>query len=457
MLQLRDVGREAVGPCVEVSANSLVEEGQIIRHCDVIIERRTAPSYGPSSPFSGSAGPIRRAAAVLVAAVVSLLFADAAAGSLGTRLSKALASSGISWTNTGAIVQSATTGKILYARGSKLSLRPASNEKLAVTVAALDRLRPDWRFPTAVIGRGERVGAAWSGDVFLKGYGDPTLQSEDLRRLAKKLYEAGIRRVSGGVVGDESYYDTLRTAPGWKASFYKEECPPLSALIVDRGEVGGRTVTYPARIAARAFRAALVAAGIRVAGKARLGVAPAGGQTLATTRSPKLAFVVKRMNRRSDNFYAEMLLKQLGAVQRNKGTTGAGAIVVRNVLRERKVPLSGVRVVDGSGLSRGDRLTGRAVAAILRSAFGDDAIRGAFYASLPRAGLEGTLRDRMRKPPARGLVRGKTGTTNNASALSGFVGTTYVFSVLQNGSPVPYTAARSSQDRFAQILAARVA
>jgi D-alanyl-D-alanine carboxypeptidase/D-alanyl-D-alanine-endopeptidase (penicillin-binding protein 4) len=115
--------------------------------------------------------------------------------------------------------------------------------------------------------------------------------------------------------------------------------------------------------------------------------------------------------------------------------------------------LAGVRIVDGSGLSRLDRLTANAVAAILRAAWNDPAVRPAFIAGLPVAGVNGTLESRLRQPPARGRVLAKTGTTTDASALSGYVGSRFLFSVLQNGHPVSYWWARRAQDRFVQVLA----
>jgi D-alanyl-D-alanine carboxypeptidase/D-alanyl-D-alanine-endopeptidase (penicillin-binding protein 4) len=123
------------------------------------------------------------------------------------------------------------------------------------------------------------------------------------------------------------------------------------------------------------------------------------------------------------------------------------------VLAERGVPLAGVRIVDGSGLSRLDRLTARALAALLVVAWRDPALRGPFVASLAVAGVNGTLEDRMTRGPARGVVRAKTGTTDRASALAGYVGAAYVFAILMNGDPIPYWSARTAQDRFAQVLA----
>ena len=159
------------------------------------------------------------------------------------------------------------------------------------------------------------------------------------------------------------------------------------------------------------------------------------------------------MNRVSDNFYAEMLLKQLGARIRGNGTTTAGTRVVVAELAERGVPLDGVRIADGSGLSRYDRLTARALAALLISAWSDATIKDPFVASLPIAGVSGTLEDRMTKPPAYANVYAKTGTTETASTLSGYVRTRYVFSILQNGYPIAWYYARKTQDRFATVLA----
>jgi PBP4 family serine-type D-alanyl-D-alanine carboxypeptidase len=159
------------------------------------------------------------------------------------------------------------------------------------------------------------------------------------------------------------------------------------------------------------------------------------------------------MNKESDNFYAEMLLKHLGARLRGAGTTADGARVVRRVLRLRGVPLDGVRVADGSGLSLRDRITARSLAALLISAWSDLAIKRPFVDSLPVAGVDGTLEDRMTGGAAYRHVRAKTGTTNTASSLSGYARRRYVFSILQNGRPIPWWNARLAQDRFAQILA----
>jgi PBP4 family serine-type D-alanyl-D-alanine carboxypeptidase len=217
--------------------------------------------------------------------------------------------------------------------------------------------------------------------------------------------------------------------------------------------VGGYVTRTPALAAATAFRTALRGAGIVVDGRALVGRADDFSIPLAQIDSPTLASIVRYMDKESDNFTAELLLKQLGAVVLDRGTSAAGASVVMQTLAEGNVPTTGVRVVDGSGLSQLDQLTANAVAAILRAAWNDPAVRPAFVAALPVAGVSGTLEDRLRTPATRGRVLAKTGTTSDASALSGYVSTRFVFTVLQNGHPLQYWWARRAQDRFVQVLA----
>jgi D-alanyl-D-alanine carboxypeptidase/D-alanyl-D-alanine-endopeptidase (penicillin-binding protein 4) len=377
----------------------------------------------------------------------------AASASLASSLDRALDVRGVSRSATGAFAFDLDRSRVVYGSNSRLSLRPASNEKLVVAVAALDELGPMFRAPTDVLGQGTVAGGVWTGNLILKGYGDPTLGRGDLTRLVERVHAAGVSRVRGQIVGDESFFDRRRTAPGWKPSFYKDESPPLSALVVSRGKVGGVVVDDPALAAAQAFRRRLVELGIRVSGRAVTGVADPDAVRLARVISPPLALIVRRMNRDSDNFYAEILLKQLGAHERGRGTTAAGAAVAFEELVERGVTTEGVRIVDGSGLSRYDRFTARALGELLISAGADAVIGESFVSSLPVAGRSGTLEDRMERPPALGTVRAKTGTTSRASTLSGYAGSRYIFSILMNGNPIPWWFARRGQDRFAQLLA----
>lgn len=401
-----------------------------------------------------------RLAATAVAIVAFVLVPAAQAGSRSafqTHLARALHARHVSPGRTGAIVFDLQTGSTLFAHNPRLPLRPASNEKLATTYAALSALGPSFRIETDVLGEGQQSGTTWQGNLVLKGYGDPALSFAQVNSLARQVAAAGIRQVTGRILGDESWFDTRRTGLGWKPDFYLHESPALSALVVNRGWTGRYETGRPALMAAQILRRDLQRAGVTVHGGAALGVASAQAASLASVQSARLAVLVRHMDVYSDNFYAEMLLKEVGAVQGAGGSAAAGIAVERQLLSDAGVPLAGVRMVDGSGLSLIDRWTPLGLATLLRTMWEDSDLRPYLVPALPIAGETGTLRHRMRKAPARGLVRAKTGTTNNASSLSGFVGDRFAFSVLENGSPVSALNAEQSQNRFAQVLARAVA
>jgi D-alanyl-D-alanine carboxypeptidase/D-alanyl-D-alanine-endopeptidase (penicillin-binding protein 4) len=139
-------------------------------------------------------------------------------------------------------------------------------------------------------------------------------------------------------------------------------------------------------------------------------------------------------------------------VQRNAGTAAAGIVETRHLLAAAGVPLGGVRMVDGSGLSLDDRWTPAGLVRELRAMWLDPDLQPYIVAALPVAGVNGTLSYRMKSGPAHRYVRAKTGTTDNSSALSGFVGDRYVFSVVENGYPVWTPNAEATQNRFAEVL-----
>jgi len=401
---------------------------------------------------------LRRLVGPCLAAAVLLLGltgpAHAADPTLTARLDRALTVPHVDPSRTAALAVDLRSGAVVYARNQSLALTPASNQKLPVAYAALSLLGPGYRFHTEVVGSGTLVGDVWHGDLWLRGFGDPTLVPADLEALAAEVASWGIRRVDGAVIGDESWFDARRVAPGWRSSFYIGESPPLSALVVDRGRYRGRTSANPALAAGSLFRQALEASGVAVAGRTRSGALTTVGLPLARDLSEPLADVVRFMGRESDNYTAEVLVKQLGALYAGLGSTAAGVRVMRGALEAAGVPLAGVRLADGSGLSRLDRLTASALVALLEAGLAEGELRDAFLDSLAVAGVDGTLEDRLESRPARGQVIAKTGTTSAASALSGFVRDRYVFAILQNGRPIATYWARLAQDRFATALAA---
>ena len=148
------------------------------------------------------------------------------AASLQSSLERALRVPHVSLAATGAVALDLSTGATVYSRNATLPLIPASNEKLAVTYAALTALGPGFTIETDVLGDGQALGATWHGDLVLKGYGDPTLSSADLTALARQVRADGITRVTGRVLGDESWFDARRTARGWKAAVLHHRVSP---------------------------------------------------------------------------------------------------------------------------------------------------------------------------------------------------------------------------------------
>ena len=390
-------------------------------------------------------------AAVGVAVFVPAATTSAAAPALDLALDRALRAPGIPSRETAAIAIDLRSGDTLYSLNSRRGLLPASAEKLSVSFAALRVLGPQYRFRTELVGKGRRSGRTWQGDLFLVGYGDPTLDTRDLDRLARRFVDTGMKRIAGRVFGDDTFFDGRRDAPGWKSEYLGTESRPLSALSVEGVHLIGANGSAIA--ASRAFTDALEKHGIDVSGRPGARRAPTDSVQITFDLSERLASVVHHMNADSDNFVAEMILKQLGATVAERGSSAAGARVVRVTLRRASIPLGGVRIADGSGLSHYDRSTVTALADIIRAGATDPRISRVFVASLAVAGVSGTLRNRLATRPTRGRVQAKTGTTNRASALAGLVGDRYVFAILHNGRPVPYWTARAAQDRFVTVLA----
>ncbi len=399
------------------------------------------------------------AAAVLVAIATNAPSASADAA-LRSALGSQLAPAG---SRSGAHVVDATTGQVLFSRRAGRALTPASNEKIYTTGSALLRFGATARLRTAALSAAPLDGSGTlTGFLYLRGGGDPTFGSASyvannygtgatVEDLARGLYNAGLRSVAGAVVGDENFFDHLRgTAPyGFRRAGDIEG--QLSGLSFNRGYSGGGFQSDPALFAAQRLTSALRAQGVKVASSARTAATPAGARELAHVDSPPIATLVRLTNRPSDNYFAETLIKDLGARFGGQGSTAAGARVVKTALAR-----FGVRptVIDGSGLSYGDRTTARQVVTFLtglrRSAAGS-----AFDGSLAGACRSGTLGGRMCGTAASGNCRGKTGTLTAVSALSGYCrarnGHTIVFSILMNG--VDVGRARFRQDNMAAAIA----
>lgn len=349
----------------------------------------------------------------------------------------------------GAFVRDLDTKRVLFADKPDVARAPASVEKLYTTSAALLRFGPDATFPTSVAGRGfADPDGVWRGDLFLRGGGDPTLGRDDFQQLAAALSAAGIIRVDGSVLGDESRFDTLRGSFDTGGAYDSDIGGVLSALAFNRGFSKDGS---PAAQAARQFAKTLRTEGIRVDGRSGTGTTPASATELAAVESPPMRDLIGLTNVSSDNFLAEMLVKDLGVEFAETGTTAAGVGIVRAQLATFGLHPA---IVDGSGLSRADRTTPRQVVRLLQIMHGQE-LAGAFEGSLAIAGRTGTIRKRMRGTAAQDRCKAKTGTLIGVSALAGLCqatgGHTIAFAMLMSRSNL--TRAHGVQDRIAAAIA----
>jgi D-alanyl-D-alanine carboxypeptidase/D-alanyl-D-alanine-endopeptidase (penicillin-binding protein 4) len=320
---------------------------------------------------------------------------------------------------------------------------PASNQKVFTAVTALSQLGPAFRFVTAVwtdaphVNATGIVGGVLPGNLVLRAAGDPSLRRGDLDNLATVLSRLGLRTVKGALYVDDGRFAHDSVAPGWKPRFVPDELGPVAAFSVDRNGWRGDAayVADPTPCNAQLWRDALARHGIGVVGPTRIG-RPAGAPTaqLATDGSAPLSSLVGHMLQASDNFYAEMLLREVGAHLTGHGSRATGIQALGAQARAMNVPLGAV--YDGSGLSYWNREAPTELVAWLRAADAS-AIGPALRGGLPRSCFDGTLAARLCGPWLTGRVRAKTGTLTAVRTLSGFTATPdgrrVVFSVLLAG------------------------
>jgi serine-type D-Ala-D-Ala carboxypeptidase/endopeptidase (penicillin-binding protein 4) len=397
-----------------------------------------------------------RAFLLTVAAVCVLLAATAATATaqsptpaeqaLQRSLSRGMAIGGSS---SSAYVVDLNAGQVLFSQSPNTGRLPASLEKIYTTSTALLRLGPAATFTTSVLGVGSWApGHVWNGSLYLHGGGDPTFGSvgfdhnwygtgATMHALTTNLLHAtGIQGITGRIVGDGSYFDSARGTPATGFAPNLEVEGELSGLAYDRGFAnlqGTALQPRPALFAAQQLASSLRAMGVRLPRTTRIttGRTPAGATLLATVHSPPLSTLIALTNTPSDNYFAETLLKDVGARLGTGGTTAAGAAVVRAEIQA-KFGFTPT-LDDGSGLSRYDSTTPVQIVTVLDSMLTNQT----FVDSLAVAGKTGTLQDEGRGTAAQGNCRGKTGTLSDVANLAGVCrardGHTLVFAFMGNG------------------------
>ncbi len=337
-------------------------------------------------------------------------------------------------------------GSYLYRRDDTAPRIPASNEKLLLSMTLLDTLGPGLRIQTHATAATVEQGTI-PGNLWILGRGDPGISAARMSALAGAIQAAGVTKIGGRVMGSTGYFRHDWWATGWKRA--RRYVAPPTALTFDGNVVNRRFTRDPELFAARSLTKQLEKHGITVAGKPGEGAAPSGLSDVAVIRSPALPVVLTKMNRPSDNFFAEVLGKLLGARTAGPpGTVAKGAAGLRAWVAAHGEAFT---LYDGSGLSYANRVTALGILHLLWVA--DGSAWGPTLRGTLATGGQGTLEGRL----AGVRIRAKTGTLDGVSALSGWVwleqqGAWAEFSILSRG--MEKWVASHIEDRIIRILTA---
>ncbi|MEH3032517.1 MAG: D-alanyl-D-alanine carboxypeptidase/D-alanyl-D-alanine-endopeptidase [Aeromicrobium erythreum] len=351
--------------------------------------------------------------------------------------------------------------------GTDAAFTPASTAKVLTSFTALTQLDPERRFTTRTVLDGDRIVLVGGGDPYLvvdRSKGDPAVERAELTRLARDTARAATARKVGTVrLGyDTSLFSGPAASPDWEPSYVSGRIvSPVSALWVGRGTSGGVRVPDPAASAASTFAGLLRDRGLSVEGDPSRVEAPEGARTLAAVRSATVAQISEHLISTSDNEAAEVMLRQAALAAGRPGSFTGGAKTVRATLRAAGVPVDGLRLSDGSGLSRKDRVEPRTLVGTL-SAAANRSRTSSLLADLPVGAFNGTLRNRFAKPTdVRGAVRAKTGTLTGIHSLAGVVtdreGTPIVLTVMTDRTAAinPFATQAALDDVASAVAACR--
>ena len=424
--------------------------------------------------------------------------------------------------NFGIKIHSLERNKTLYSVNSNRLFAPASNVKLLTTAMALKRLRPEYRFKTGLYATTPVGGETLRGDIFIKGFGDPNLVSEQMWLLVKELKNIPLRKVHGDIIADASFFDNNLRVKTWKKGGVEAYNAPLGALsfnfntvtvhinpgekpgdrpvvvvdpniefirvdnrartvskskrsrlIVNRIDRGGHNeitisgvvsvnharetyylnITRPAYYAASVFKEYLRQEGVEVTGKVRVGFVPEGAYEILSHSSMPLSLILRGLNKFSNNFVAEQILKTIGAdIYGPPGTTLNGLRAIDEYMQSLKYKPEGFSILDGSGLSRQNRLSPDQIVSVFQDMYADLGVYPEFISALGVMGRDGNVLKRMNGHNSAERARVKTGTLNSVSALSGYFqsadGERFAFSILMNDLKCSNGQAKRLQDRI---------
>jgi serine-type D-Ala-D-Ala carboxypeptidase/endopeptidase (penicillin-binding protein 4) len=399
-------------------------------------------------------------------------------------LNRIIASSDTGGASIGVFIKSLKTGEVLYLRNVYQPLMPASIMKILTAEAALLYLGSDYRFSTQLLTDASGVkNGVLQGNLYIVLSGDPTLVYSDLNELMGSLQDRGITAISGHVYIDNTAYDQHFYGPGWinkdkafcygapiSASIINHNCPPVSVHVTREAGRKKKVMTvnfYSDAIAngvvtdipeynRALFKSILNKLGVEVYGSVTFGPAPRSLSLIAVHNSDPLPELVKDMLKKSDNVIAGALFKKLGQLYTNRpGSWENGGLAVSQILASQAgVKTTGMRLMDGSGLSVNNLATPAQFMQVLQFAYRNSKTSDHFISALPISGVDGTLKRRMGNIPRR--IRAKTGTISGVVSLAGYA-TSYnkedlAFVIMINGNKGLNWRFKSLEDKIATAM-----
>jgi D-alanyl-D-alanine carboxypeptidase/D-alanyl-D-alanine-endopeptidase (penicillin-binding protein 4) len=352
-------------------------------------------------------------------------------------------------------VVSADKYDVLYSYNPQKKMIPASISKVVTSIAAINYLGPGYEFKTIIYTDDNNItDGVINGNLYIKGYGDPDLNSSDIRYLAKNILAKNITSITGNIIYDESFLDDTYYG---LANYYsndtkKQYWPYVNALALDKNSGGYN----PASSAASLLQTELQSGNVQLGGIIVAGVTPTGAKQI-TDVSHSIFDVMTYMNKTSDNHSAITMFKVIGAKYKGApGTLEKGQEAVNDFLVGMGNSRSSFEILEGSGLTRYNAVTSDLYIRMLKYIYDDEKIFDFFYRTLPIGGKDGTLSKRMIGTEAEGNVHAKTGTINSVSCLAGYAVTRdselVIFYIAMNGFGGSSTGPRDKQDDICEAI-----
>ncbi len=313
------------------------------------------------------------------------------------------------------------TGKVKAAHNADLPLVPASIMKCVSTATLLDEVGPDWRFLTPVYMNGHISDGTLEGNLLIEGSGDPSLGSKNeppsadfISEIVEALKKNGITRISGKIIIDESLWTGPAQNPQWATGDLSQSYGTGTHAFNFADNASGKSsVKNPAAGFESKLKSALATAGIKLVGGQ---VESKKKVKLGEHRSAPVDEIMRSCMMRSDNQFAEALFRTASLRDGGKGSFESASSTVSRHWREKGSPMNGVKIVDGSGLSRANKVTARFMASVLRKMAPNP-----YYASFfPLAGQEGTLKKFLADTPLDSYIALKTGSMNGIQCYAGY-------------------------------------